>query len=145
MMGRYGQMLIIRPTCLFLAAKTTNHPVPIDVFVSQVKNLTQADVLDTEFLVAQSLSFEFWARGAEKALRGWGLELQVCLDPLLHLRPDTVHYDVQALQPILDVLNSCTELTPLTSIGTTQPPDRRHPESPRRGPYPPLDLAADGC
>jgi hypothetical protein len=66
-----------RPTCLFLAAKTTNYPVPIDVFVQKIAKLQPADVLDTEFLVAQSLAFEFWVRGAEKALRGWGLEFQV--------------------------------------------------------------------
>lgn len=66
-----------RPTCLFLAAKTTNFPIPIDTFVNQIAKLTASDVLDTEFLVAQSLSFEFWARGAEKPLRGWSLEFQV--------------------------------------------------------------------
>jgi cyclin H len=66
-----------RPTCLFLAAKTTNYPVPIDVFVQKIAKLQPSDVLDTEFLVAQSLAFEFWVRGAEKALRGWGLEFQV--------------------------------------------------------------------
>lgn len=65
-----------RPTCLFLAAKTTNYPVPIDVFVSKIAKLKQSDVLDTEFLLAQSLSFEFWIRGADKAVRGWALELQ---------------------------------------------------------------------
>ena len=66
-----------RPTCLFLAAKTTNYPVPVDQFVTKIAKLNPADVLDTEFLVAQSLGFEFWVRGAEKALRGWNLELQV--------------------------------------------------------------------
>ncbi|GFZ50968.1 hypothetical protein JCM24511_08726 [Saitozyma sp. JCM 24511] len=67
---------VIMPTCLFLAAKTTNYPVPIDVFVQKIAKLQPSDVLDTEFLVAQSLAFEFWVRGAEKALRGWGLEFQ---------------------------------------------------------------------
>ncbi|WOO80987.1 Cyclin CCL1 [Vanrija pseudolonga] len=66
----------IMPTCVFLAAKTCNHPVPIDVLVSKLKGFKPADVLDLEFLVAQSLSFEFWVRGADKALRGWSLELQ---------------------------------------------------------------------
>jgi cyclin H len=69
--------LTFRPTCLFLAAKTTNFPVPLDVFTPKFKGLTQADILDTEFLLAQSLGFEFWIRGPEKALRGWGLEFQV--------------------------------------------------------------------
>lgn len=39
--------------------------------------LQPEDVTDTEFLVAQSLGFEFWVRGPEKGLRGWSLELQV--------------------------------------------------------------------
>lgn len=65
-----------RPTCLFLAAKTTNNPVPIDVFVSKLQGFKATDVLDLEFLVAQSLGFEFWVRGAERAVRGWALELQ---------------------------------------------------------------------
>jgi len=50
----------------------------LDVFIPKFKGLTQADVLDTEFLLAQSLGFEFWIRGPEKALRGWSLEFQVC-------------------------------------------------------------------
>lgn len=62
---------------MFLAAKTTNYPVPLDVFTPKFKGLTQQDILDTEFLLAQSLGFEFWVRGAEKAFRGWGLEFQV--------------------------------------------------------------------
>ncbi|KAK8853355.1 hypothetical protein IAR55_004059 [Kwoniella newhampshirensis] len=66
----------IMPTCLFLAAKTTNYPVPIDDFISKFSKLTPADVLDTEFLVAQSLGFEFWVRSGEKALRGWSLDMQ---------------------------------------------------------------------
>lgn len=62
---------------MFLAAKTTNYPVPLDVFTPKFKGLTQQDILDTEFLLAQSLGFEFWVRGSEKAFRGWGLEFQV--------------------------------------------------------------------
>ncbi|WVO16712.1 hypothetical protein L204_104393 [Cryptococcus depauperatus] len=72
---------IIMPTCLFLAAKTTNFPIPVDVFVSKIPKLSADDVLEKEFLVAQSLGFEFWVRGPHKPLRGWGLELQDQLDP----------------------------------------------------------------
>lgn len=71
----------IMPTCLFLAAKTTNHPVPIDVFVKKFEKFKESDVLDLEFVVAQSLSFEFWVRGAERGVRGWALELQSTLLP----------------------------------------------------------------
>lgn len=66
-----------RPTCLYLASKSHNNPIPLDIFVSKFAKLTKNDVLDTEFLVAQSLSFEFWTRGADKPLRGWALEFQV--------------------------------------------------------------------
>ncbi|BEJ15169.1 hypothetical protein CspHIS471_0409360 [Cutaneotrichosporon sp. HIS471] len=66
----------IMPTCLYLAAKTTNHNIPIEVFVKKFEKFKAEEVLDLEFLVAQSLSFEFWVRGAERALRGWALELQ---------------------------------------------------------------------
>nr|ODN89598.1 cyclin H [Cryptococcus depauperatus CBS 7841] len=72
---------IIMPTCLFLAAKTTNFPIPVDVFVSKIPKLSADDVLEKEFLVAQSLGFEFWVRGPHEPLRGWGLELQDQSDP----------------------------------------------------------------
>lgn len=45
--------------------------------MSKIPKLTPEDVLEKEFLVAQSLSFEFWVRGADKALRGWTLDMQV--------------------------------------------------------------------
>ncbi|WVQ74363.1 hypothetical protein IAR50_003963 [Cryptococcus sp. DSM 104548] len=66
----------IMPTALFLAAKTTNYPVAIEDFVPKMPGLTQDSILGKEFLVAQSLGFEFWVRGAEKALRGWTLDMQ---------------------------------------------------------------------
>ncbi|WWC91870.1 uncharacterized protein L201_006817 [Kwoniella dendrophila CBS 6074] len=66
----------IMPTCLFLAAKTTNYPVLMDQFISKFSKLSPDDILDTEFLVAQSLGFEFWVRSPEKASRGWSLDLQ---------------------------------------------------------------------
>ncbi|WWC64757.1 uncharacterized protein I303_107368 [Kwoniella dejecticola CBS 10117] len=66
----------IMPTCLFLACKTTNYPVLMDQFISKFSKLSPDDIIDTEFLVAQSLGFEFWVRSAEKALRGWSLDFQ---------------------------------------------------------------------
>lgn len=66
-----------RPTCLFLAIKTTDRMISIGEFVKQFNKLAPSDVLDLEFIVAQSLHFEFWVRGAERALRGLSLELQV--------------------------------------------------------------------
>lgn len=46
------------------------------MFVKKLAKFTAQDVLDLEFVVAQSLGFEFWVRSADKALRGWALELQ---------------------------------------------------------------------
>ncbi|EAU92858.1 cyclin-dependent protein kinase regulator [Coprinopsis cinerea okayama7 len=46
-------------TCLFLATKTCNAPLSIEYFVQQFQKTEPSDVLDLEFLVAQSLSFEF--------------------------------------------------------------------------------------
>lgn len=63
---------------MFLAAKTTNYPISLDVFRERFTKLDPEDILSTEFLVAQSLMFEFWIRGPEKSLRGWALDLQVC-------------------------------------------------------------------
>ena len=60
----------------------------MDSFISKFAKCQPCDILDTEFLVAQSLSFEFWVRGPEKALRGWALELQVCPLPVSRLITD---------------------------------------------------------
>lgn len=68
-----------RPTCLFLALKTENHLVPIDAFISRFSKLNAAEILQLEFLVAQSLKFEFSVWHAHKALRGFWLDLQVGL------------------------------------------------------------------
>lgn len=73
---------LIRPTCVYLAAKTTNYPIPMSEFTKKFAKLSPDDIYDTEFLVSQTLSFEFWTRGADKALRGWALDLQVSnIDP----------------------------------------------------------------
>ncbi|TYJ58006.1 hypothetical protein B9479_001365 [Cryptococcus floricola] len=50
----------IMPTALFLAAKTTNYPVAIEDFLPKMPGRTQDSILGKEFLVAQSLGFEFW-------------------------------------------------------------------------------------
>ena len=62
---------------MYLAAKTTNYPIPMSNFQERFAKLNAQEILDHEFLVAQSLSFEFWVRGPEKALRGWSLDFQV--------------------------------------------------------------------
>ncbi|WVW86328.1 hypothetical protein I302_108370 [Kwoniella bestiolae CBS 10118] len=100
----------IMPTCLFLAAKTTNYPVLMDQFISKFPKMSPDDILDTEFLVAQSLGFEFWVRSAEKAVRGWSLDFQNQSNPPFDLIQKT-------LPEALNNLSSCL-LTDLEFIYT---------------------------
>ncbi|KAJ8521444.1 hypothetical protein ONZ45_g1895 [Pleurotus djamor] len=57
-------------TTLFLATKTTNNPISLEAFTTNIPKTAPADVLDLEFLVAQSLEFEFAVWHAHRAL--WG-------------------------------------------------------------------------
>ncbi|THH20861.1 hypothetical protein EW146_g610 [Bondarzewia mesenterica] len=66
-------------TALFLATKTTNHPISVEAYTSNIPKTTPSDVLDLEFLVAQSLAFEFVVWHAHRAL--WGLWLDNLPDP----------------------------------------------------------------
>lgn len=63
-------------TCLFLATKTENTSISIDQFASRIPKTTNEDVLDLEFLVAQSLKFQFKVHHAHLAARGIYLDLQ---------------------------------------------------------------------
>ncbi|KAF8761114.1 GYF domain [Rhizoctonia solani] len=60
-------------TILFLATKTSNMPISLDYYVSKLPSgkTEAADVLALEFLVAQSLNFEFSVWHAHRAL--WAL------------------------------------------------------------------------
>lgn len=72
-----------RLTALFLAAKTTNNPISLDDYTSHIPKTVPADVLDLEFLVAQSLGFEFAVWHAHRALWGLRLDIEVrCLGKL---------------------------------------------------------------
>ncbi|GBE78327.1 Cyclin mcs2 [Sparassis crispa] len=62
-------------TALFLATKTTNHPIALEAYTSHIPKTTPSDVLDLEFLVAQSLGFDFAVWHAHRAL--WGLYLDI--------------------------------------------------------------------
>jgi cyclin H len=64
-------------TALFLATKTTNHPISLETYTTHIPNTTPSDVLDLEFLVAQSLGFEFAVWHSHRALWGIWLDLQV--------------------------------------------------------------------
>ncbi|BGO92177.1 hypothetical protein NBRC10512_000908 [Rhodotorula toruloides] len=62
-------------TCVFLATKTENLPTSIDTFAARVKT-PPADILSLEFLVSQSLNFEYKVHHAHLALSGLVLDLQ---------------------------------------------------------------------
>jgi cyclin H len=70
-------ILPIRLTALFLATKTTNHPISLESYTSNIPRTNASDVLDLEFLVAQSLAFEFAVWHAHRALWGIGIDIQV--------------------------------------------------------------------
>lgn len=63
-------------TALFLATKTTNNPISLDAYTAHIPKTVPSDVLDLEFLVAQSLGFEFAVWHAHRALWGLWLDLQ---------------------------------------------------------------------
>ncbi|GJJ14162.1 hypothetical protein Clacol_008422 [Clathrus columnatus] len=75
-------------TALFLALKTTNNAISLDEFTSHIPKTSPADVLDLEFLVAQSLAFEFAVWHAHRALWGFRLDTQELPDaPVSELDP----------------------------------------------------------
>ncbi|ESK98340.1 cyclin-dependent protein kinase regulator [Moniliophthora roreri MCA 2997] len=63
-------------TALFLATKTTNNPISLEAYTSHIPKTSASDVLDLEFLVAQSLRFEFAVWHAHRALWGIWLDIQ---------------------------------------------------------------------
>ena len=65
---------------MFLATKTTNTPIDLEAYTASIPKTTPADVLDLEFLVAQSLNFEFTVWHAHRAL--WGIYLDVQVSPI---------------------------------------------------------------
>lgn len=80
---------LCRLTALFLAAKTTNNPISLDDYTSHIPKTVPADVLDLEFLVAQSLSFEFAVWHAHRALWGVRLDMEVrCFFFVIKILPE---------------------------------------------------------
>lgn len=77
--GRGWADLLLRTdrlTSIFLATKTENHYMTIHKFASMLK-ATPEDVLALEFLVSQSLRFEYKVHHAHLAGYGLSLDLQV--------------------------------------------------------------------
>lgn len=70
-------LISLRLTALFLATKTTNNPISLESYTTHIPRTAPNDVLDLEFLVAQSLGFEFAVWHAHRALWGIWLDVQV--------------------------------------------------------------------
>ncbi|KAI0651732.1 cyclin-like protein [Trametes meyenii] len=70
-------------TALFLATKTTNHPISLESYASHIPRTVPSDVLDLEFLVAQSLGFDFAVWHPHRALWGMWLDMQTLPDALI--------------------------------------------------------------
>jgi cyclin H len=88
-------LLLSRLTAIFLAAKTSNHPISIEHYTSNIPKTSPNDVLDLEFLLAQSLNFHFAVWSASRAAHGIWLDLQVGSDPafriiFIFLTPDSI-------------------------------------------------------
>ncbi|KAF8898587.1 cyclin-like protein [Infundibulicybe gibba] len=77
-------------TALFLATKTTNNPISLETYTSHIPRTVASDVLDLEFLVAQSLGFEFAIWHSHRALWGIWLDLQNVPDRATTL-PNTLY------------------------------------------------------
>ncbi|KAF9458205.1 cyclin-like protein [Collybia nuda] len=75
-----------RLTALFLATKTTNNPISLEAYTTHIPKTAPSDVLDLEFLVAQSLGFEFSVWHPHRALWGMWLDLQSLPDCPVDLR-----------------------------------------------------------
>jgi cyclin H len=60
-----------------LATKTTNNPISIEAYTMRIPKTKPEDILELEFLIAQSLGFEFTVWHAHRALWGMWLDVQV--------------------------------------------------------------------
>jgi cyclin H len=109
-------------TTLFLATKTTNHPITLDIYASNIPKTSPEDVLELEFLVAQSLSFEFAVWHAHRALWGIYLDLQALqgqpiepisqayTDALPHVRASRLT-DAELIYPPSQIALACLYLS----------------------------------
>ncbi|KAJ1975118.1 hypothetical protein H4R34_004455 [Dimargaris verticillata] len=68
-------------TCLYLATKTENHFIQIEEFAKpSTLKTTPKDILDYEFIVSQSLKFEFTIHHPYSPLYGFFLDAQAVVD-----------------------------------------------------------------
>ncbi|KAL0575986.1 hypothetical protein V5O48_005986 [Marasmius crinis-equi] len=87
-------------TAVFLATKTTNNPISLEAYTNHIPKTAASDVLDLEFLVAQSLRFEFAVWHAHRALWGMWLDLQSLPDTPLDFATSQSHIYDSALASV---------------------------------------------
>jgi len=90
-------------TCLFLSTKTENHVKSIGDFTSKIPNCSDDDVLALEFLVSQSLKFQFKVHHAYLAGRGIAMDLQTLITEETELN-DFVEVTVPQAQATINQL-----------------------------------------
>ncbi|KAJ2918999.1 hypothetical protein MD484_g1401, partial [Candolleomyces efflorescens] len=78
-------------TALFLATKTSNFPISLETYTKHIPKTVPNDVLELEFLVAQSLAFEFAVWHAHRALWGIWLDVQALPDSPVKLDTEIYH------------------------------------------------------
>lgn len=66
-------------TSLFLATKTCEHHVDLDLFVSKLPKQTRDSVLDLEFLISSVIGFDFVFWSAYRPLYGFMLDMEATL------------------------------------------------------------------
>lgn len=76
-------------TCLFLAAKSENYFISIELFCKALQKTEPKDVLDLEFIVLQSLKFTLLVHHPFRPLYGFFLDFQLVL-----LHPTPVSSDI---------------------------------------------------
>jgi len=101
-------------TALFLATKTTNHPISLESYTANIPRTNPSDVLDLEFLVAQSLAFEFAVWHAHRALWGIWLDIQDLPQAPPH----------EELQQIYDTALQHLHTSRLTDVELIYPPSQ---------------------
>ncbi|KAK0465425.1 cyclin-like protein [Desarmillaria tabescens] len=120
-------------TTLFLATKTTNNPISLETYTTHIKSTTASDVLDLEFLVAQSLGFEFSVWHAHRAL--WGIWLdfqlfefiytpsQIALAAMSLALPEESYKWLKSKHPSSDAVEATVNKVKIIIQRSSRPPD----------------------
>ncbi|PCH33535.1 cyclin-like protein [Wolfiporia cocos MD-104 SS10] len=111
-------------TAVFLATKTTNHPVSLESYAQRIPKTQPSDILGHEFLVAQSLGFDFAVWHAHRALWGLWLDVQnlpdVNMDELRNVYESAVQHVRAARLTDVELIYTPSQIS-LTSFALASP------------------------